>query len=265
MAIRTDIVKSWPFDIQRQIYTEKDTILYALSLGYGSQPEDAHQLEYVYEKGLRAAPAMVTTLCHPGFWISDPRTGIDASKAVHAEHQVVFHAPLPPRGCVRGLTRVLDLIDRGEGKGAMLILGRDIHDDATGALIASITQHTLLRADGGFSGAPTPKASRATPLAGRAEADCRIDIASLPQAALIYRLSADPNPLHVDPEAARAAGFDRPILHGLCTYGIVARAIIASICNHDAGALQRLQMRFLAPIYPGEVSLPLNDVVLSSS
>ncbi|MES2979757.1 MAG: MaoC/PaaZ C-terminal domain-containing protein [Pseudomonadota bacterium] len=263
MAIDINRVRNWPFPLITQDYTEKDSILYALALGYGSNPTDAAELSFVYEQGLQAVPSMVNVLCHPGFWISDARTGIDASRAVHGEQHVIFHAPLAPRGRVRGQTRVEDVIDKGPGKGALLIVTRQLHDDVSGTLLASITQRTLCRGDGGFSSAD---ASAAAPVGQKGKAvsasdsaalarppNISIDLLTLPQAALLYRLSADRNPLHADPDVARKAGFPRPILHGLCTYGMATRAIITACCENVADRLGSLNVRFSAPVFPGEV------------
>lgn len=257
MAIDVVAVRHWPFAEVRQTYAAKDTILYALALGYGSDPVHAAQLRFVYEQDLQASPAMATALCHPGFWISDARTGIDAAQCVHAEHQVVWHRPLPPTGALVATTRVLDVFDRGADKGAMLVFARDLHNEAGGDLIASIEHRTLCRADGGFAAdAPQLQGSRPaalfTPVDASRVPDRRIDIASLPQAALIYRLSADPNPLHADPAVAQQAGFARPILHGLCTYGLCCRAILEAFCGQRADQLHALALRFLAPVFPGE-------------
>jgi acyl dehydratase len=256
MSIHVELVKHWPFATLRQTVTEKDAILYALALGYGSQPTDAAELSFVYEQGLQAVPTWVTTLCHPGFWVSEPATGIDATKVVHGEQLVTFHAPLPTSGVVRGEGRVLDILDKGAGKGALLMVERKVYDDATGVLLASIEQRIMCRGDGGFSAAPVAKPALPTaPLAvaQNQPPDHVIEIQTLPQAALIYRLCADMNPLHADPAVALAAGFERPILHGLCTYGIAARAIITACCGNDAKALKFLGVRFSAPVYPGEL------------
>jgi acyl dehydratase len=256
MPIDVEALMNWPFPVQRQTYTEKDTILYALALGYGAQPTDASQLEFVYECDLQAVPTMAATLCHPGFWISDPRTGIDASKVVHGEQHMVFHAPLPVRGTVRGQTRVVDVVDKGKDKGALLTSARQLYDDTSDTLLASIEQRTLCRADGGFSGAgaAAPKAAAAVkPAAAVPAPDHVVDIQTLPQAALLYRLSSDPNPLHVDPAVAQAAGFERPILHGMCTYGIAARAVLTACCDNRGSELVSLTARFSAPVFPGEM------------
>lgn len=258
--INLDTVLHWQFPEMLQSYDEADTILYALSLGYGQQPSDRNQLRFVYEHGIQAVPTMSATLCHPGFWIDHPATGIDASKAVHGEQRMCFHTPLPAKSRVRGLTRVVDVIDKGPGRGALLIFERKIYDQDSDQLLATIEQRTLCRGDGGYSGRPAPAQAQdplsATEKRAVAKTEAppthRLDLAIPPQAALLYRLSADRNPLHVDPQAALAAGFDRPILHGMCTYGIAARSVIEACCQNDAHGLQEISVRFSAPVFPGE-------------
>lgn len=258
MAIDALRVREWVFQELKQVYTHRDTILYALALGYGAQSDTVDELSFVYERGLQAVPTFATNLCHPGLWISDPATGIDASKAVHGEHFMRFHATLPPAATVRAKARVVDLVDKGPGRGALLIFERLLYEEVSGKLLASIEQRTLLRGDGGFSGASPPTAQSVNNVdkvavsADLVPPDHSVDIATLPQASLIYRLSADPNPLHVDPQFAEAAGYPKPILHGLCTYGIAARAIIRACCGNRADQLAGLGARFSSPVYPGE-------------
>lgn len=244
------------FPVLRQSYTEKDAILYALAMGYGSDPLDEAQLRYVYGPGLRVLPTFANIPCHPGFWINDPTTGIDAARAVHGEHHMHFHVPLPAHGTVRGELRVTEIVDKGPGKGALLITERRIFDDSTGTLLASIEQHTLCRGDGGFSAgtvaaSATSRPPKATPVAERAP-DWVAEVPTLPQAALLYRQSADLNPLHADPRTALAAGFPRPILHGLCTYGIVCRAVLQACAGDQPERMHSLGGRFSAPVFPGE-------------
>jgi acyl dehydratase len=255
MTLNLDAIKNWDFPVIRQTYTENHTILYALSLSCGMEADRPNDLSFVYEKGLQAIPTLVNNLCHPGFWIADARTGIDASRAVHAHHQVEFHSMVPVAGSVRAQTKIHEVVDRGVDKGAMLVYGREIYDESTDTLIATIRHSTLCRADGGFS--HNPDAGRAPSKSGFAHEpertpDYVVDYVATPQAALIYRLGADPNPLHVDPAVARAAGFDRPILHGLCIFGMVARGAIESLCGGVASRLKTVELRFLAPMFPGE-------------
>lgn len=253
--MNVEAVRNWVFPDIRQTYTAKDSILYALALGYGGDPLREGELSFVYEKDLQAVPTLATTLCNPGFWISDPRTGIDATRAVHGEHSLHMHAALPPAGRLRGETQVTDIIDKGKDKGALLIFQRDLFDDETGQMIASIEQRTLCRGDGGFALAEVTKNAKvaSAPVVSPADVPSAVvDLRSLPQAALIYRLCADMNPLHVDPQVARAAGFERPILHGLCTYGMAARAVLEACCNNRSALLRSLSVRFAAPVFPGE-------------
>jgi acyl dehydratase len=256
--MNVDIVRHWSFPVVRQSYEEKDTILYALALGYGSQPTDPGELAFVYEKGLKALPTMATTLCHPGLWMTDPRTAIDFKKVVNGEQRLVMHAPLPVKGKLRGVARVKDIVDKGIDKGAQVVWERQLFDDETGQLLATVEQVTMCRGDGGFEQAKAMPADKAARVASSASAvqqrepDCAIEVATLPQAALIYRLSADLNPLHADPVVARAAGFDRPILHGLATFGVAARALVAGCCGNEPSRLLELGARFSAPVFPGE-------------
>ena len=234
-------VKHWRFDDVRQHYEDKDTMLYALGIGLGQDPEDARQLRYVYEKGLQAFPTMSVVLGYPGFWMSDPRAGIDWVRLVHGEQRTTLHAPLPTSGTVIGKSRITHVIDKGADKGAIVITERTLHDER-GALLATLQQSTFCRGDGVFGQGDAPQ--------GEPERRCELRIP--PQAALLYRLNADRNPLHADPEVAHQAGYPRPILHGLCSYGVAAHAIVKTWCDYDAARLTGLAARFSAPLYPGE-------------
>jgi acyl dehydratase len=250
MAIDYARLKAWQFPDLDHRYQAKDTILYALGLGCGSDPADEQDLRFVYEENLLALPTMAVVLGYPGFWLKDPQTGVDWRQLLHGEQGIILHRPLPPEGTVIGRTRVTEIIDKGEGRGALLLSERDVIDKASGALLCTLTSTTFLRADGGFGGpggpAPQPHA-----LPNRAP-DLFVDLPSLPQAALIYRLSGDYNPLHADPKVAQAAGFPRPILHGLCSFGMAGRAILKACCSNDPAQLAAMQLRFSAPVFPGE-------------
>ena len=249
MPLNYDTIKNWRFDEIRHTYTEKDTMLYALGIGLGEDPLDAGQLRYVYEKDLRAFPTMSVVLGYPGFWMRDPRAGIDWVRLVHGEQRLALHAPLPAQGTVIGRSRITHVIDKGADKGALVIAERTLHDEA-GTHLATLAQTTFCRGDGGFGLGDAPPA--ALPAAPARAPDRQLQLRVSPRAALIYRLSADMNPLHADPEIARKAGFERPILHGLCTYGMAARAIVQAWADGDAGRLVQLDVRFSSPVYPGE-------------
>ena len=225
-------------------------MLYALALGFGEDPLDEKELAYVYEDGLMAVPSMAVTLGYPGFWLRDPRTGIDWKKVLHGEQWLEVYKPLPVDGELTGRTRIDQISDKGEGRGAVIYLCRDIIDTASGETLAKVSMSTFCRGDGGFGGENKPGPAPAS-IPERAP-DHVCELATLPRQALIYRLLGDYNPLHADPKVARAAGFERPILHGLATYGLAARAILKTICDYEAGRLAGLDVRFSAPVYPGE-------------
>ena len=231
-------------------YTDKDTMLYALGVGLGHDPMNRDELAFVYEKNFKPLPTLAAVLGYPGFWIRELDTGIDWVRLVNGEQGVTLHRPLAPRGTVIGRTRILEVVDKGTGKGALVYTERKVTDKASGELIATVTQTTFCRADGGFGGPP-----RETPPLHKIperDPDLVCDLATRPEAALIYRLSADRNPLHVDPDVAKAAGFPRPILHGLGTFGVVGHALLKSVCGYDPARLASIAGRFSAPVFPGE-------------
>jgi len=250
MAIVYDKLLALKIPDVEHSYGPKDTMLYALGVGLGLDPTDEAQLAFVYEKNLKALPTMAVVIGYPGFWAKELDTGIDWVKVVAGEHSLELHRPLPPSGTVRSRTRVLDVVDKGTGKGAIVYSERTIDDKATGARIATIVQTTFCRGDGGFGGPPR-ETRPVHPIPERAP-DLTCDLPTRPESALIYRLSADPNPLHVDPAVAKAAGFPRPILHGLATFGVAGHAILKSLCDYDPARLATIAGRFSAPVFPGE-------------
>lgn len=250
MPIDYQKLKNWPFPDLEHRYEAKDTILYALGVGCGADPMDRTELPFVYEDGLKALPTMAVVLGYPGFWLKDPATGVDWRKILHGEQGLVIHKPLPASGTVIGRTRVTEIVDKGPGKGALLYSDRDVLDKATGDLLATLTSTTFIRGEGGFGGPSGPSpAPHALP---ERAPDIAVDLKTLPQAALIYRLSGDDNPLHADPDVAAAAGFERPILHGLCSYAVAGRAVLKACCGNDPTRLKRFDLRFSAPVMPGE-------------
>lgn len=235
----------------RQRLTERDTILYALAVGFGQDPMDPRQLDYVDQhRALRAVPSMAVVLGYPGFWLKDPATTVDAVRVVHGEQGIVLHRALPTSGELVGVSRITGLVDKGAGRGALLYSERVISEAATGEAIATVTSTTFMRADGGFGGAAGPGAAPHPVPEGAPEAV--VELATRPEQALLYRLLGDDNPLHADPATAAAAGFPRPILHGLCTFGVVTHALLRALCGYDAARLRRVEARFSAPVFPGE-------------
>jgi acyl dehydratase len=233
-----------------QVYTERDAILYALGLGLGRDPTDENELPFVYEKNLKVLPTFAAVLAWPGFWVRDLDTGIDWVRVVAGEQRLVLHRSLERHGAVVGRTRITEVIDKGAGRGAHVYSERELIDGVSGEKIATVSQTTICRGDGGFGGP-----SRSSPAVHRVPdrvPDLVCDRETRPEAALIYRLSGDPNPLHVDPAVAKAAGFPRPILHGLASFGIACHGILKCLCDHDPGRLKSIAGRYSAPVFPGE-------------
>ncbi len=238
------------FEDSRETYAGRDTMLYALGLGIGEDPLDDAQLRFVYEKGLQALPTMGVVLAHPGFWANDPALGIDWVRMLHVGQGLTIHNPIPVEASVIGRQRITDVIDRGPEKGALLYYERDVIDTASKTHIATVRQTLLCRGNGGFGGASRP-APPANPVPDRTP-DHVVDHRTLPQSALIYRLSGDMNPLHADPAVAAKAGFPRPILHGLATFGIAGYAFMNALCGGDPQRFHEFDVRFTSPVFPGE-------------
>lgn len=245
-----DAIRAMRIDPILQEYGKRETILYALGLGYGADPCDTTELPFVYEHALKIVPSYVNVLCHPGFWAQQPEFGIDWVKILHAEQEFAMHAPLPPTGKLRGEYSVRAIEDKGNGRGALLHQDKTLFDDENGVHVATVRSTLFLRGNGGQGGFGSPPAA-APPLPDR-KPDRSIAISTLPRQALIYRLSGDWNPLHADPAIAAKAGFSAPILHGLCTNGIACRAVLSAYCGNDTNRLKGMFTRFTKPVLPGE-------------
>ena len=236
-----------------QTLTPRDTMLYALGVGLGADPMDEQQLQYVYDKNLKALPTMAIILGYPGPWHATLNTGITRSHVVHGEQGFVIHKPLPVEGVVTGKTMLKAVLDKGADKGALLLTETEVRGKTNGELICTLTSTTFCRKDGGFGGPatisgpqkPVPKIPERAP-------DKICDIATLPQAALIYRLSGDYNPLHAEPAYAARAGYKQPILHGRGTFSVAGHAILKTCCGYDAAKFKSMEGRFSSPVYPGE-------------
>ncbi|MGO4391129.1 MaoC/PaaZ C-terminal domain-containing protein [Variovorax sp. M-6] len=250
-------LKAWPIPGVEQRYAEKDTLLYALGLGLGAEVVDAGKLPFLHERGLKVMPTLALMLGYPGPWMNDPATGIDFLRLVHGEQRLRLHRPLPPAGTVCSRSRVTHLVDKGADKGAVMVVERTLtlQDPAAGnPLLASMQQVLFLRGNGGFSasGSASDAALPPLPAAPQTPPTHVVDVRTPPNLALIYRLSGDMNPLHADPEVARRAGFERPLLHGLATFGIAAHAVIEACCGVEPARLHAIDARFTAPVFPGE-------------
>jgi acyl dehydratase len=250
VAIDYESLLNYPIPEVRQTLRWQDTALYNFSIGLGQDPMDERQLDFLYEPRLKAMPSLPVVLGSPGFWSRNADTGIDWVKIVHGEQGLVLHQPLPVAGEIIGRSRVTGLVDRGPGKGALMYSEREVIDAATGEKLATLTSTSFLRGDGGFAG-PTGPVKPPHPEPERAP-DLVLDMPTRPEQALVYRLNSDLNPLHIDPQVAAAAGFPRPILHGLCTFGTVCHALLRTLCDYDPMRFGRMDLRFSSPVFPGE-------------
>lgn len=250
MAIDYEQLINFRIPEVEQHLTKRDTMLYALGVGLGADPTDAQQLKFVYEENLVALPTMAIILGYPGPWHAHGDTGITRSHVVHGEQGFTIHRPLPVEGPVMGLTEIVSVIDKGQDKGALVLTRTSVRDKASGALVCELTSTTFCRADGGFGG-PSGPVRDPHPIPQR-QPDLTCDLPTLPQAALIYRLSGDYNPLHADPAYAKKAGYSMPILHGRCTFSVAGHALLKTCCDYEPARLKSMEGRFSSPVYPGE-------------
>ncbi|AUW59694.1 3-alpha,7-alpha,12-alpha-trihydroxy-5-beta-cholest-24-enoyl-CoA hydratase [Sphingobium sp. SCG-1] len=238
----------WPIKQTLLRWNERDVILYALGLGYGADPADPQSLRYIYERNLLPIPTMLTALTKM-LVPTVEELGGNYKRSVHYSQEAVFHQAIEPAGSALVYGYVQDIIDRGSVHGALINIVANMRDEI-GQPLATLKSTVLARDDGGFSGTP---AARQSAIAAPARApDHSKHISIMPHLAAIYRLSGDPSALHIDPDAAIAAGFPSPILHGLCSYGIACRAVIETIAGHDPRRIRAHRARFSAPMFPGE-------------
>ena len=251
MEFDYDKIKNRHFDDVEQTYSVRDSIIYALGLGFGHDPLDESQLPFLFEESdFNAVPTFSVVLAGPGFWAREPDTGIVWQKVLHGEQKIAIHKTLPPAATVIGKTRVTEILDKGADKGALIYTDRELFDKATGDHLATLTSTTFARGNGGFGGESGPQ--QQPHVIPDREPDAVCDLPSHASAALLYRLSGDLNPLHIDPTVAKGAGFKAPILHGLCSLGMAGHAVLRTYCDYDASRFKSLKLRFSSPVYPGE-------------
>jgi len=229
-------------------YGDRETMLYALGIGFMRDPMNGDELKFVYENNLQTVPTMATVIGW-GAGGTMAKAGINYLMVVHGEQRLTMHRPLPSAAEVTFDERVVGVFDKGKDKGAVIVTER-VMSEKGGAKLCTLMSTTFARGDGGFGG-PKDGAPEPHQLPTRApdsvhEADTRAD------QAFIYALSGDRNPLHRDPNVAKMAGFPRPILHGLCSYGTACRSVISTICKYDATKIAGFDVRFSAPVFPGE-------------
>lgn len=228
-----------------------DVAFYALSVGLGRDPCDERQLPFVDPlSGPKVLPSMVLVMAHPGFWLSDPATGVDPTSVLHVAQSFEILGPLPFAGTIVSTTNIDRLVDKGVGKPALLFTTTELVDER-GAGFATLSRTTYIRNGGGFGSKPD-QGEAAPPWVPGGPADYFEDLPTGREQALLYRLNGDLNPLHSDPATARKAGFDGPILHGLCTMGVITHALLRSLGSYDSAAIRSMSLRFSAPVFPGD-------------
>jgi len=254
MAINYERLLHWRIPEVRHAYTLRDTIFYALSVGFGADPEDEAQLRYVYEKELVVVPAMATVLAAPAGWVRDPGTGVNSVGILAGEQEFEIHRPLPVAGTLIGKSRVTEVVDLGKDRGAAIYTEREVYDDTTNERVFTARATTVSRTDGGFGG--PGRTQRPKTVMPDREPDLVCDIATADNAALLFRLHNPLDPKHPDQHAelglARSLGHRRPSLHGLYTLGVACHALLRSVCDYDATRLKSMGVRFSASGYPGD-------------
>ncbi len=250
MPIDLDVALGAEFGAVEFSWAATDVQLYNLALGAGGDPTNARELSYVIDNKPQVLPTFgcVAATFHEiePPTVSWPGVEIDLAKVLHASEQVVVPAPLPPSGSARAISRIVEVWDKG--KAAVVVLETSVTGD-DGAPLWTQRRSIFARGEGGFGGSRGPSTSDGTP--DRAP-DMEVSIPVLPQQALLYRLCGDRNPLHSDPEFASAAEFPRPILHGLCTYGMTCKALVDAVLDSDVSAVGSFGARFSGVAFPGE-------------
>ena len=247
MTINYDEIMNLTSENVEISYSDKDSILYSLGIGLGNDPMNLNELKYVYENSQSVLPSMATN-----FQYHSPlllKTNINFIMVVHGEQRLSITNALPVSGDFIANAKVIGCYDKGPARGAIIEVETTVKNKKNNEEICKLVSTTFARGDGGFGGPDSPKKEIFIP---DGEPDYVSEISTKPNQALIFRLSGDYNPLHSDPNFAKAAGFEKPILHGMCTYGIACRSLVDEICENDASKLKKFDCRFSSPVYPGE-------------
>jgi acyl dehydratase len=236
-------------------YDEKDVMLYALGVGFGRDPLDEKELPFVYENnGPKVVPTFASVINRgealPERQRMPQKSQINFALVVDGERRITVHKPLPPRCEILADERYLDILDKGEGRGAVLIQERVVREAASNEKLFTIVSSIFARGDGGFGG-KAQGGPQLHPIPERAP-DLVKECDTRPDQAFLYALSGDRNPLHRDPAFAKLVGFPRPILHGLCSYGTACRAVLSTLAQYQPERIRQFDVRFSKPVFPGE-------------
>jgi acyl dehydratase len=246
MPINPDAVgsKSDPYE---HSWSEKDVMLYAIGVGAGTD-ELQFTTENTTDTPLRVLPTMAVVLGVGGFGAMGKIGSFNPAMLVHGEQAIELYGEIPNSGTVSTVGEITGIWDKG--KGAVVVSESTSTDTATGKPLFKNTMSAFIRGEGGWGGDRGPSGPRNE--APDREADHQVTYQTRVDQALTYRLSGDRNPLHSDPAFAAMGGFDRPILHGLCTYGFTGRALLHTLCDSDPARFRSMEGRFSSPVLPGE-------------
>lgn len=251
MPIKYDEVMALKNIGQKYSWTDREVMLYAVGIGMGADPMDEKELSFVNEgyytpRELKVVPTYASVAA----WGSGPgHIDVNRVMVVDGERDITFHKPMPVKANITADSRVLGVFDKGKDKGAVIRRETVLRDEG-GQPLATLVASQFARGDGGFGG-PSEGQPEPHKIPDR-KPDMTVDITTRPDQALLYRLCGDRNPLHSDPEFAKRGGFDRPILHGMCTYGLSCRAVLQTYADYDPAAFKRHAVRFSSPVFPGE-------------
>lgn len=235
---------------QKYSYSDRDVMLYALGIGMGADPLDEKELSFVNEATVTARPLkVVPTFASVAAGFAEPGEFNLNSLALDGERDITFHSTLPPAAHITADSSVIAVYDKGKHKGAVIRF-QTVLKGSRGELLATLVTSYFARGDGGFGG-PSQGQPKPHQMPSRMP-DRVVNISTRPDQGLIYRLCGDRHPLHSDPESAKQFGFPKPILHGMCTYGITCRGILQTYADYDPRAFRRHAARFSSPVYPGE-------------
>jgi len=267
MALDYEYLMSLRTQAEPYEYGDRESLLYALSVGFGRDPLNERELPFVYERHLKTVPTMAAVIAwgvepvgaremHEFLPNGSPRrpaqrhSGIEYATSLHGGYSIVLHSPLPQAARVSASGRVLGAWDKGKGKGALIVTESVVSDMDSGGALCTLYSTIFARDNGGFGG-PTEGAPPLHSIPAR-PADAMDSFTTRPDQALLYRLCGDRNPHHADPAFARSIGFKMPILQGLCTYGICCRAVLKAFCNYEPERIKSFGVRFSSHVFPGE-------------